>query len=247
MLKKTHLTLGLIAALLIFAQAGSVTVGVGGSTVTINRVPLSTVTFSMPGVTAVGGIATLNVSIMTTRRPPAAVQFDIIFPTATVTTITAVAGPVAIGAAKGITCNLVSVGLFRCLVAGLNATLIGDGVMAVVTATVTAPAQLILQNPAASSREASALNVAIAPGGGAISLPIAASALTCATPAYDSGLPPATYKLEPTEQLSCTVTLNQVAPVGFAAPIIGGAGISVPASVVFAAGQASGTFVITGQ
>lgn len=245
MLKKFNIGLVGLGAVLL-AQA--IVITIGGKNITVNKVPLSTVTFSMPGATSdANGNATLNLSIATTRRPPAGVQFDIAFP-ATATTITAAAGPAAIAAAKGITCNLVSPGLFRCLVTAVNLNLISNGVVAVISVAINANTQLTLQNVIASSKEGTALNVAITPGGGLVTLPVAVSALTCVAPLYDVGLPVGTFNLEPTETLPCTVTLNQSAPAGgFVVTPTVNAAVTLPATITVAAGQNSADFIITGN
>jgi len=118
-MKKLALVFGALLASTV-AQVPQIAVNIGNAVIHFNHLPKSTVTFGFSaGTVDASGNATLAVSISTSRMPPAGVQFDILYP-ASVTTITATAGPVATAAAKGLACNTISPGDLRCIASGNN-------------------------------------------------------------------------------------------------------------------------------
>lgn len=246
------LWLVIAAVALLIGQALTVVLRVGEQSVTFNRLPLSVVTFTAASGQASDSTntATFPVSISTTRRPPGGIQFDLTFPAADVTSITAATGPAATAAGKSITCAAPTgtTGTFRCLVAGLNTSTIANGVVANITVVVSKTTSFSLTNLVASTAAATALGVAADPPN-SVGAFAGVVSLLCVVPPYDSGLPPGTYNLEPGETISCSAALAQAAPQsGLVLPLaITGSGVMAPGSVVFAGGATMSTFTVTGQ
>lgn len=234
----------------VFAQQ-QIDVTVGSSVIHFKKLPKSTVTFAFTaGTVDASGNATLAISMGTSRMPPAGVQFDILYP-ATVTAISATAGPVATSASKNIACNTVSAGDMRCIVSATNQNLILGGVVANIAATINATSTLTLSAAAASSAPGGALNTMISQATANIAIAVAVQGVLCAVPSYDAGagLPVGTYNIEPGESTTCTATLNQAAPPGgFSAAITpSAAGLTLPATASITGGQTSGQFTVAAQ
>lgn len=250
LLSKNVIILLTVAAVLLVAQAIIITLTVGNSTVTINKLPNSTVTFSIPNTGAgSNGTFTANVNLTTTRRPPAAVNFDILYNPSDITGLTVSVGPTATSAGKQITCNDISSNDKRCIIAGLNTNVIGPGIAAVITGVANKNTTLTLTTPVASSADGTQLTSTVSPGG-QITVAVVVVSLTCTPPSYElPGLPPNQYNIESGETLPCTVTLNQPAPSGgFVAPISSTPpGITAPASVTVIQGATSASFNVVGQ
>jgi len=229
-----------LAGTITFAQQIDVTIG--GSTVHFKKLPKSTITFGFSTGPAV--------SISTSRMPPAAVQFDILYP-ASVTALTVTAGPAATAAGKTVACNLVSAGDTRCIVSAANQNLILNGVVANIAATANAASTLTLSGAVASGVGGAGLTTVISQATATVSPALAIQGTICVIPPYDSGNgdPVGTYSIEPGESTNCTATLNQVAPTGGYTGTISAsaAGLMLPASTVIAAGQTSAQFTVTGQ
>jgi len=185
----------------------------------------------------------------TTRIPASSMQFDVVYTAADVAAISAVAGPTAVAAGKGLQCSAISTSDFRCVVIGVNTNSIPNGVVANVSVTVNRGTTVQLQGVVVSNAVGSNIVVATSPAAAAITVAAALASVSCAIPSYDSGLPANTYNIEPGESTTCTVTMNQPAGTGgFSAPIsVSAAGLTLPASVVVPQGQTTATFVVTGQ
>src|SRR5579862_3423171 len=238
------------AMVLVFAQVVNITMSVGGKTVTLQKLPKSTITFDMPSTPAdPSGNATFAVGQTTTRQPPAGLQFDLVYTPADVTSVSVVAGAAAQAAGKSVQCASPIAGTTRCIVAGLNQMLIGPGPVAQVTVQVARNTTFQLSNLIASSAEGTALTTVATSGGGNVTMALAVLSLTCIAPSYDQGLPAGQYKIEPGETLSCSATLNQAAPTGdFTVPVtMSQTGVTAPANLTIPAGQNSVSFTITGS
>lgn len=247
MKKLIALSVLLLAPTLIRGQ--QITVTVGNAAVKFNKLSKSTVTFGFSaGTVDAQGHATLAVSISTSRIPPAAVQFDVLYPVS-VSAISATAGPVATAAGKSITCSLVSAGDTRCILSAVTQTTMANGVVANVAVTINATSTITLASVVASNAAGGGLNTAISQATANVAIAVALQGLSCAIPPYDSGLPAGTYNIEPGEATTCTATLNQASPAaGYAAPIsASAAGLTLPSVVAIAAGQTSSPFTVTGQ
>lgn len=234
------------ALVLLLAQTGSITLNIGGREIVIRLRPLSTVTFDLSSTTATAaGAATLDLSISSTRRWPAGLQFELAYP-ATVSSIEVTAGPAALEAGKTVQCAFQGTGVLRCLVFGAaNTTPIQPGIVARVAAVVTGDATIDLQGLVASTAAGGALNV-MAGTSGTITLPTLVQDVTCTSPTWDTALPMGTFDIEPMESISCTVRISQPAPAGgFAVPVAGiDQGVMVSDTTV-AAGETEKAFTIS--
>ena len=97
------------------------------------------------GSTAKGGSIPLNLSFSAASQSTAGLQWTLTYPTAGVTSLTAATGTARTAAGKNLSCNR-GVGTLICLATGANATAIGSGVVAVVTATLSASSNATLDS-----------------------------------------------------------------------------------------------------
>lgn len=123
---------------------------------------------SGPAFVRPGSPITMNVTLSGSSTP-AATQFTI---TATmdITALTVTAGPVATAATKQIACGAytTSTNTMTCIIYGLNENTIADGVLATVTATLSATPSLTsetfsLSGPAEATGPGSAITVTVSP------------------------------------------------------------------------------------
>jgi phage baseplate assembly protein gpV len=140
------------------------------------------------GTAGANGIASLNLVLTSPAGgAPAAVQFTLTYPAANVTSISVSPGPTATSAGKTVMCALAS-GAYTCLVYGLNATTIPNGIVAVVNLTVTASVTIGVSNPVAASPGGDAI-VIFATGGAVIFAPASAPPTTVSVaPSSGAGL-----------------------------------------------------------
>jgi hypothetical protein len=88
------------------------------------------------GSVAPGSAVSLNLSLTaTTGNTPAALQWTLTYPASAISGVTVTAGPSATAAGKSPTCASNS-GSYTCVLAGLNANVMQNGVVAVATFTV---------------------------------------------------------------------------------------------------------------
>src|ERR1019366_98249 len=88
--------------------------------------------------TTAGGTVALDLTLTSpTGSKPAGIQWDLTYSATDVVSINAVAAGTAVTAGKSINCSSSS-GTYRCLLAGLNSSLIQNGVVAEVTVTIAA-------------------------------------------------------------------------------------------------------------
>ena len=86
--------------------------------------------------TTAGGTVALDLTLTSpTGGEPAGIQWDLTYSATDVVSINAVATGTAVTVGKSINCSSSS-GRYRCLLAGLNSSLIQNGVVAVVTVTI---------------------------------------------------------------------------------------------------------------
>jgi phage baseplate assembly protein gpV len=103
------------------------------------------------GTAGTNGIASLNLVLTAPAGgAPASIQFTLTYPASNVTSISVSPGPTATSAGKTVMCALAS-GAYTCLVYGLNATTVSNGIVAVVNLTVTASVTIDIGNPVAAS------------------------------------------------------------------------------------------------
>jgi len=189
-----------------------------------------------------GGTASLNLSLRAgSGGGPAGLQWTITYPPSVIADISASPGPAAIAAGKTLSCTAAS-GTYMCLLtglstSGLNINVIQNGVVAVVTATISpgAPTAAIAVTNALGATPPGIAVPILALGGTIVtSTSRSFSTLTCSPTTVHSGA-----------SATCSVTPNEAAPAGGA--IVGlssnNALLTVPASVAVGAGATSATFV----
>ncbi len=152
--------------------------------------------------------------------------------------MTVTAGPSATSASKSLVCEGAD-GTFTCLLTGVNANTIGNGVVATLILTLSSSANLSrsiqVSNPDSASLAGDSITTSAT--GGVVSFqvvtPVGLSSLTC-NPSSITGAGTAT----------CTVTLNKAAPTGGIAVALSDNStfVTTPASVTVAAGASTATF-----
>ncbi|HUI54257.1 MAG TPA: hypothetical protein VLY04_04760, partial [Bryobacteraceae bacterium] len=192
------------------------------------------------GTAAANGTVALNLSLTSpSGSEPAAVQWTLTYPASSVTAISAVVGSVASGAGKTVTCFGGS-GSYTCIAAGMNASIIPNGTLAVVNLTMAVGATstpIGVTNTLGALPDGTAVSISATGGtvtGGA--LPIQVSTLACNP-----------LSLGPSASSTCTVTLNQAAPAGGSTVTLTNTNttLTVPASVTVPAAATTATFNAT--
>ena len=191
-----------------------------------------------------GGTAVLNLTLTSPAGyEPAALQWTFTYSPTDIVALSAAIGSTATAAGKSLSCEA-SAGTYTCMLtglgpSGLNANIIQNGTVAVVTATL---------SPASSATSINVTNgmAAAAPGapipltGSAgtitVAIPVALTLLSCSPASVLSG-----------GSSTCTVTLNQPAPAGGATVALSAnnATLTVPAAVTVPASSTSATFTAT--
>jgi len=135
-----------------------------------------------------GSSLSLNLSFDAAASAPAGLQWTLSYAPGAVTSLGTAAGPAVTAADKTLTCNSGS-GLVTCLAYGMNANVIGSGVVAVVTVTLASTSSgsvpVAMSNVLGASPEGNAL--AIAGSGGTISVTTGSPAPVSVTPNSGSG------------------------------------------------------------
>jgi uncharacterized protein (TIGR03437 family) len=188
-----------------------------------------------------GGSVSLNFSLTSPAgSEPAALQWTFTYSSSDIATISASAGPASSAAGKSIICSA-SPGSYTCLLSGINTNVISNGVVAIVNVTLspsmTSSTTISVANPIAASPTGS--DIPITGAGGVITVgsggSITVTSLTC----NPAGLVSLTAS-------TCTVALNQAAPSNTNVALSdNSSGLSVPASVMVAAGNTTANFSAT--
>ena len=196
------------------------------------------------GSTTQGGTTALNLSLTSPAgSEPAGIQWTFAYSSSDIVSITAAAGPAATAAGKSVVCAGIP-GSYTCLLTGVNASVVSDGVAATVSVTlsptVTGSTPISVTNTIGASLAGSA--IALAGAGATITV----------TGGIPPGLAVTSVQCNPLGLSSrvgssCTVTLNQPAPSNITAVLScnNSAVLNVPSSVVVAAGTSSTTFSVT--
>ena len=193
---------------------------------------------SSPG--ANNGTMLLNFVLNSTSgSEPSAVQWTLTYPASSVTQSTVAAGAQASAASKTVTCNTVS-GSQMCVVSGMNATKILNGIVATATlqlasSTTGTPSGIVVANALGASASAA-------------SVPVSATSTIQIVPVVGSlGCSPTS--LTAPASTSCTVTVSAAAPSAGTVVSLGtaatGITLSSPASVTVASGQTTATFSVS--
>lgn len=192
------------------------------------------------GTGAASGTVALNLSVSSPAgSEPAALEWTLTYPSASISSVSVAAGPAATAAGKSISCSGGAAG-YTCVAYGMNSNIISNGVVAIVTATLTANATTAAISIASGvgASGAGSPETVTASGGGITIPPLSNSSPTltsvsCTPTALASGA-----------SSSCTVQLSAAAGAGGAAVGLTSTATSltVPASVTVAAGSSTGTF-----
>lgn len=222
----------------------------------IKILPFQTsVTFSLGnGTPGPSGVAVLDLSAASSRRPAGVLGFDLAAPAGI--DVSVLPGP-ALPSGLVPSCTAPTPTTRRCAIISQGGVIeFGSGVvarLAVNTTGAVLPVTITISNVSAGLPTGEALQAAIVKGTGTIgTVPpgsIQVLTATCITPPYDAGagLPPGTWRLEPGETLRCTVTLSGAAPLGgYTAAVTADQRLKVSAIVV-AAGQTVSDFTISLQ
>ncbi len=185
-----------------------------------------------------GGTASLSLSLTSPAgSEPAGLQWTLVYSPTDIVALSALAGTSATAAGKSLSCAG-SPGSYTCLLTGLNANIVQNGVVAVVTATIspsTTATYIGIANALGATQSASA--EAITATGGTITtvVPLSLTSLSCNPGTVASGA-----------STTCTVSLNQAASSGATITLSdNNAPLTIPASVTVPAGASSATFIAT--
>jgi hypothetical protein len=164
-------------------------------------------------------------------------QWTLVYSPADIVAISASAGAAATAAGVELWCAA-SPGAYTCLLAGLNANIIENGVVAVVTATIspnTTATAINIANALGATQSASADPIAATGGTITTVVPLSLTSLSCNPNTLASGA-----------STTCTVSLNQSAPSGTTVTLSDNNPLlAIPASVSVPPGAASAIFVAT--
>lgn len=204
------------------------------------------VTFSL-GSGTIDGVGAVSLPISITNKTgqlPAGLQFDVAYSAADITSVVVSLGPAAIAAQKTLNCapQTSTPPSVRCIISGINTTLIQNGVIANVamqtSMTSQATTTAALLGTVAASVGANAIKTAVTAGGGVITMPALLVAASCAQPDIWEGL-----------VVPCNVSINKPAPAGGLVIALASDSllVEVPASVQIAAGATTVAFSATGK
>lgn len=195
--------------------------------------PLTAQTLSLSSATAPGpGAVSLNLTLANSSGAIGALQWTFQYPQASFGTFTAAAGTALTASGKSIYCAS-GTGSYTCIASGINSSAIGNGVVAVITATALQTASVSVANVVASSPGGNSMPVSAT--GGTVTVSSAAPVL--------SSLACNPTSLTGASSSTCTVTMSgAVASATSAALNSNNAAIVVPASVTIAAGSSTATF-----
>ena len=191
------------------------------------------------GTTAQGGTATLGLSLTSVSGGQVAgLQWTLNYSPSDVTAITVAPGSAATAANKSVAC-VQGTGTYMCLLAGMNNTVLGDGVAATVSVTlsptVTTSTAISVTNALGASPSGSPVSVTGSGGTVTVLPPLGVSSLVCSP---SSVITPGSS--------SCTVTLNQAVPANTAVTISGNnSNLTLPASATVTSGASSASFSAT--
>ncbi len=193
------------------------------------------------GSTTSGGTVSLNLSLTSPAgHEPAGIQWTLGYSSSDIVSISGAAGPAATAAGKSVMCSG-SPGSYICLLTGINQNVVSNGVVAVITVTlsptVTASTSISLVNTLGASQLGSPVSMTATAGTITVvsSPPLGVNALSC-TPS--SLITPASS--------ACTVTLNRTATSNTSVTLAdNNPSVTVPASVTVSAGSNIATFSAT--
>jgi hypothetical protein len=186
------------------------------------------------GSIAPGTTASLNLSLSGSAAP-ASLEWTLTYPASSVSALTVAPGAALTAALKSLIC-LPGSGTYQCLASGVNTSAISDGVLATVSIT---PA-ITLGNISMSVTNA----LAASSTGGSLTTTATGNTLTVGSMPVLSSFVCSPSSITTPGTSSCTAMLSGAAPSGGVTLTIGGtnSNLTVPSSLVIAAGSASGAF-----
>ena len=195
------------------------------------------------GAVSPGGTASLNLSLTSPAgNQPAALQWTLAYSPTDIVAIGASAGTAATAAGKSLSCAG-SPGSYTCFLtgmttSGLDANIVQNGVVAVVTATMSSSAtaaSIGITNALGATQSASADPITATGGTITTVVPLGLTSLSCNPATVGSGA-----------STTCTVGLNQAASSGTTVALSdNNALLTIPASVTLPAGASSASFIAT--
>ena len=199
--------------------------------------PLAAQTLNLSSATAASsGAVSLNLSLSSAGNPLAALQWTFQYPQSAFTAVSATAGPALIAAGKSLSCVSGS-GTYTCIAAGMNATAIGDGVIASINATALQSASISIGNTLGASPAGS--GVPIAAMGGTVTV----TPIPVAPPAVLTSLACSPTALVGPSSSACTVTLSGPAASATTVSLSSNSALIVlPQSVTILAGSSTAQF-----
>src|ERR1035438_7470449 len=93
-----------------------------------------------PASATPGAVVAVNLSLTTSTTSPAGLQWTLNYPASSIAAVYATEGPAAISAGKSVSCAS-GVGNYTCLATGINSNTIPNGVVAVISLTLSPTAQ----------------------------------------------------------------------------------------------------------
>ena len=195
------------------------------------------------GATSPGGAVSLNLSLSSASgSQPAGIEWTLAYSPSNIVSISASAGAAATAAGKSLSCTG-SPGSYMCFLAGLssgdlNANLIQNGVIAVVTATLSATSSgttINVTNALSTSAAGSAIQTTATGGTIATIVPLSLTSLSCNPGSVTSGA-----------SATCTVTVNQSASAATTVTLSSNnALLTIPSLVTILTGASSANFIAT--
>lgn len=190
------------------------------------------------GSASLGATIGLNLSLTAAATAPAALEWTLEYPTTDFSSVTLEAGPAAVASSKNISCNDTA-GLLTCILWGMNATPILNGIIATVgltasTSAAGASSPLHISNVVAADAGANSLLTSSA--GGTITFLPGLYGFSCSP-----------VVIAPPNNSSCVLKLTSAALSGGATVSLSSSPPypSVPASVTIPEGTSSGSFTVT--
>ena len=176
---------------------------------------------------------------------PAALQWNLSYPTAAVTGITVSTGAAATAAGKTVTCAPAGTGTYACVLEGLNQNGIADGTVATANITLTSGATGDVQIGVGSALGATALGAAQAVT--ATGNTIHVGRTPPATLSFFSCTLPSNGQFRPGDTATCTVALSAAATAAADVALASDHQriVQVPSTVTIAAGSTSASFTAT--
>ena len=193
-----------------------------------------------PSSSVPGATVAIPLTLSSTGIQPAAVQVRLAYAASDIVAVSVAAGPTATAAGKTVQCST-KAGSATCVVSGMNAATMGNGVVA------TASVQLASTVSVTTIPITLVETIGASVDGKAIPVTGTGAAITVMTANGVKALTCANAMLASFGTTSCTVTLAQAAPMGGAGIVLSSSNtvLNIPATVSISAGGMSASFAVT--